>query len=66
MVRVRPKSLRKKTYRSRSQEDRCPVCGNPRLDGDCQNPYCTEYGGDGDEEALIEPEYEVDRFSIEK
>jgi hypothetical protein len=42
MVRVRPRSLRKKTYRARSAEDRCPVCGNLRADGRCTNPYCTK------------------------
>jgi hypothetical protein len=43
MVRVRPRSLRKKTYRARSVEDRCPVCGNLRTDGVCTNKFCTEY-----------------------
>ena len=65
MVRVRPRSLRKKTYRSRSQEDRCPVCGNPRLDGECQNPYCTEFGGDADGREEEKPDPEVEEFSIE-
>jgi hypothetical protein len=43
MVRVRPHSLRKKTYKARSVEDRCPVCGNLRNDGLCKNKFCTEY-----------------------
>lgn len=43
MVRVRPRSLRKKTYRARSIEDRCPVCGNLRNEGVCMNKFCTEY-----------------------
>ena len=43
MVRVRPRSLRKKTYRARSVEDRCPVCGNLRNHGMCTNKFCTEY-----------------------
>ena len=43
MVRVRPRSLRKKTYRARSAEDRCPVCGNLRNSGHCMNKFCTEY-----------------------
>ncbi len=43
MVRVRPRSLRKKTYRARSKEDRCHVCGNLRTDGVCTNKFCTEY-----------------------
>jgi hypothetical protein len=43
MVRVRPRSLRKKTYKARSAEDRCPVCGNLRNSGHCTNKFCTEY-----------------------
>ena len=42
MVRVRPRSLRKKSYKARSAEDRCPVCGNLRTEGKCTNPYCTK------------------------
>ena len=43
MVRVRPRSIRKKTYKVRSAEDRCPVCGNLRNDGHCPNPFCPEH-----------------------
>jgi recombinational DNA repair protein RecR len=42
MVRVRPRSLRKKSYKARSEEDRCHVCGNLRTEGHCINPYCKE------------------------
>ncbi len=42
MVRVRPRSLRKKSYKARSAENRCPVCGNLRTGGKCTNPYCTK------------------------
>lgn len=42
MVRVRPRSIRKKTYKARSEEDRCRVCGNLRSNGHCTNPYCPE------------------------
>ena len=42
MVRVRPRSIRKKTYKARSEEDRCRVCGNLRMNGHCGNPYCPE------------------------
>ena len=50
MVRVRPRSIRKKTYKARSSEDRCPVCGNLRNNGDCPNPFCTEYRKPEEEE----------------
>jgi hypothetical protein len=43
MGRVRPRSLRKKTYRARSAEDRCAICGNLRDGGRCTNRYCTEF-----------------------
>ena len=43
MVRARPKSIRKKAYKARSAEDRCPVCGNLRNGGRCPNPVCTEH-----------------------
>jgi recombinational DNA repair protein RecR len=43
MVRVRPRSLRKKIYKARSAEDRCHVCGNLRNSGNCKNRFCTEY-----------------------
>jgi len=51
MVRVRPRSLRKKTYRARSAEDRCPVCGNLRDGGRCVNRFCTEFRLHGEEAA---------------
>ena len=51
MVRVRPRSLRKKTYRARSAEDRCSVCGNMRNDGRCTNRYCTEFREHSEETA---------------
>ena len=43
MVRVRPRSLRKKTYKARSAEDRCHTCGNLRNLGQCTNKFCTEF-----------------------
>lgn len=43
MGRVRPRSLRKKTYKARSAEDRCHTCGNLRNSGLCKNKFCTEY-----------------------
>jgi hypothetical protein len=43
MVRVRPRSLRKKIYKARSAEDRCPVCGNLRSEGNCTNRFCTQF-----------------------
>jgi len=43
MARARPRTLRKKAYRARSAEDRCPVCGNMRNMGKCENPYCKRY-----------------------
>jgi len=43
MVRVRPRSLRKKIYKARSEEDRCRVCGNLRVSGQCMNKFCTEF-----------------------
>jgi hypothetical protein len=45
VVRVRPRSIRKKTYKVRSAEDRCPVCGNLREEGACTNPFCPEHQG---------------------
>ncbi len=55
MVRVRPRSIRKKTYKARSAEDRCPVCGNLRDEGRCTNRFCTEYD-DGEAEEEERPE----------
>jgi hypothetical protein len=43
MARARPRNLRKKAYRARSAEDRCPVCGNMRKMSRCENPYCKRY-----------------------
>ncbi len=52
MARARPRALRKKSYRPRSAEDRCPVCGNMRVQTRCENPYCRKYKQpEGDEDA---------------
>jgi len=43
MPRARSRVFRKKSYRPRSAEDRCPVCGNMRAQGRCENPYCRKH-----------------------